>query len=151
MFRWLFVFLALPLLGQITQYPGVSGNAARLPTGPCLVKSDGSGNGSCAQAGTDYVAPANAYMTNLLLSSAGITPVIPNGSVPALYIQKPANDYGEYIVDNTGSLTPLKENLDIEMYNITGALTNVRGGIRVHIDPNNTTPTQYQLIGIGAG
>ncbi len=68
---------------------------------------------------------------------------------PNMYIKKGAGQHGVYIIDDNGDNAVFAHALNIELYNITNLLSGNRAGIRVHLDPSNTVPTDLYGIEIG--
>lgn len=106
---------------------------------------------------TTGTAPLPSSLTsgpNLLFDSSNAlfefdniaTPVKPN-----VYLRKGAGQHGLYIFDdNPGDNVAGQYALNIELYNITNLVgVPTRAGIRVHVDPSNTVPTDLYGIVIG--
>jgi hypothetical protein len=72
-------------------------------------------------------------------------------TLPTVFVRKGPGQHGVFIFDdNPGDNSVLEHALDIELYNITNLLdTGTRAGIRVHVDPSNTVPSNLYGIEIG--
>jgi hypothetical protein len=70
---------------------------------------------------------------------------------PNVYVKEGPGQDGLFIYDNNpGDEAVLVDSLNIEMYNITNLVGDgTRAGIRVHVDPSNTAPTNLYGIEIG--
>lgn len=96
------------------------------------------------------LAHANAWTAPQTFSAIDVNGA-PTGNPATIFVQKNPSDYGLYIYDDSGSATPQAEAVDAEIYGVTGSLTSLRANYRGHIDPSNSTPTQFQLVNFAAG
>ena len=87
--------------------------------------------------------PSSTSSTGQLLFNSVNPALVPSAEqviTPSLFVQKLSAEHGIFIVDNNPSDSSFANALNIEMFNITSGLTGNRGGIRVHVDPSNSSP-----------